>query len=170
LLTGLEEQKDKFPPSFVSIFELFSYADLSLYPLFNGNSLAGLLFLGSDREGLIKSPIFSAMADLIEITTESLKKVTNVTDITRHELPNARSQSNTTGNKISQVPEKIDSQLFEITEKIWHSLGIQDVLRTTIEELCKALNIQRGQIEISLEPESQATAENGSISEEEASE
>jgi hypothetical protein len=174
-LTGLEEQKDKLPPSFVSIFELFGYADLTLYPLFNGTSLAGLLFLGTDKEGLLNSPVIRAITDLIEITTESLKKVTAILEINEqgpeHQLQKTLGQPVTTGTKLSQVPEIIDSQLFEITDKIWHSLDIQDVMKTTIEELCKALNIQRAQIEIALESESQADGENGSSSSgEEASE
>jgi len=173
-LTGLEGQKDKLPPSFVSIFELFGYADLTLYPLFNGASLTGLLFLSADKEGLLTSPVIRAITNFIEITTESLKKVAAITTINEqdpeHQHQNALGQSVATGIKLTQVPEKIDSQLFEITEKIWQSLDLQDVLKTTIEELCKALNIQRAQIEIALEPESQAESENGSSIGEEDSE
>ena len=57
--------------------------------------------------------------------------------------------------EISEVRAARDQRLFDITNKIRHAVNIQDVVETTAEELSKALNIRKAQINITLEPESQ---------------
>ena len=57
--------------------------------------------------------------------------------------------------EISEVRAARDQHLFDITNKIRHAVNIQDVVETTAEELSKALNIRKAQINITLEPESQ---------------
>ncbi|MCJ7702945.1 MAG: GAF domain-containing protein [Anaerolineales bacterium] len=63
--------------------------------------------------------------------------------------------------EISQKRVERDRKIFEITDKIRHSAGVQDILQTTIQELGKALGVRRAHISISTEASSQPVSENG---------
>ena len=57
-----------------------------------------------------------------------------------------------------------DKLLFDITEKIWQAVDIQDVLEITARELTHALNVSRAKIDLSIEtgaqPENGISGEN----------
>jgi GAF domain-containing protein/HAMP domain-containing protein len=64
---------------------------------------------------------------------------------------------------IKSVQERAerDQKLYAITNKIWQSTDIQSVMATTAQELTKALNLRRTQIEISLGPGAEVIRGNG---------
>jgi len=154
-LKGFEKLGGVLPAPLVQVFEQLGFKETYLFPLYAGSILAGLFFLGSQDKEPLTPPVLEAITNLIEITISSLATMsTQVSSV----MENGRIIDFSAGRA------ERDKILFDITEKIWQAVDIQDVLETTARELTHALNVSRAKIDLSLEtgvqPENGISGEN----------
>jgi len=145
-LTGFEKLGGDLPAPLVHACEQLGFKENYLFPLYAGSILAGLLFLGSQDKEPLTPPVLEVITNLIEITIISLANMgtqtTSAVEGDRH---------------VDLSPDRAEREqlLFDITEKIWQAVDIQDVLEITARELTHALNVSRAQIDLSIETETQ---------------
>jgi GAF domain-containing protein len=134
---GSENQlNENFSDEFADFIQQLEYQNLLLYPLFIGNKLNALLFVGTTSDEIINPSLLHAFTKLFDISKISLEKSRLLQEVRKN---------------IGQ-----EQKISEFSSKLSQSIDINKILKTAVLEFGKLPNVLDASVHIK-PPDSEST-------------